>query len=230
MHARHSHAQEMNPPPPPPPPKKPKTNATQVGCLAKALEGKVCLCGTIEEQHLFCCDVHNLNRERSVESEERVSGERVGKTGGERQGGWERERDQVKRTKWEGTRETDLCVCECVCVCVYIYMGGTNLREEKGALRVLSTPFSSSHSWEIWSTELGGTNTQTQINCCLENKSSFPFISLRCSISPSWSSGSKHCCVNGARFQTLEHEKNSFHGEKRETNETHLLISILVFH
>lgn len=44
-------------------------------------------CGAIEEHDLFCCDVHNLNRERSVESEERVSGERVGKTGGEREGG-----------------------------------------------------------------------------------------------------------------------------------------------
>lgn len=53
------------------------------------------LCGTTDEHHLFCCDVHNLNRERSVESEERVSGERVGKTGG----GRERERDQVKSSE-----------------------------------------------------------------------------------------------------------------------------------
>lgn len=198
----------------------PQKNATQVDYLAKALEGRVCLCGTIEEHHLFCCDVHNLNRERSVESEERFSWEGVGKTGGER------ERDQVRGTKWESGRETDLCVCMCVCT----GGGGTNLREEMGALRVLSTPFSSTHSWEMWSTELGGTNTQTQINCCLENKSSFPFISLRCSISPSWSLGSKRCCVNGAHFQTLEHEKNSTVEKKRETNETHLLISILVFH
>lgn len=47
----------------------------------------MCLCGTIEEHHLFCYDVHNLNTERSVEREEGVSGERVGKTGGEREGG-----------------------------------------------------------------------------------------------------------------------------------------------
>lgn len=70
----HSHAQEMKTPPP--------KNATQVGCLAKALEGRVCLCGTTEKHHLFCCDVHNLKRERSVESEEQVSGERVGKREG----------------------------------------------------------------------------------------------------------------------------------------------------
>lgn len=62
-------------------------NATQVGYLAKALEGRVRLCGIIEKHHLLCCDVHNLNREKSVVSEERVSGERVGKTGGEREGG-----------------------------------------------------------------------------------------------------------------------------------------------
>lgn len=113
-----------------------------------------------------------------------------------------------ERTKWESARETDLYVCVCV-------WGGTNLREEMGALRVLSTPFSSSHSWEIWSTELGGTNTQTQINCCLENKPSFLFISLRCSVSPCWSSGSKRCGVNGARFQTLEHEKR-IHSVKKK--------------
>lgn len=70
-----------------PPLKKLNKNATQVGCLAKALEGRASLRGPIEEHHLFCCDVHSLNRERSVESEERVSGERVGKTGGERNGG-----------------------------------------------------------------------------------------------------------------------------------------------
>lgn len=124
---------------------------------------------------------------------------RGGGKDGRREGERSSERNKVRE------REGDRFVC--VHVCVY-GGGGTNLREEMGALRVLSTPFSSTHSWEMWSTELGGTNTQTQINCCLENKSSFPFISLRCSISPSWSLGSKRCCVNGAHFQTLEHEKN----------------------
>ena len=97
----HSHTQEMNPLIKKKKGKERKNNATQVGCLAKALEGRVCLSGTIEEHHLFCCDVHNLNRERSVESEERVSGERVGKTGGEREEMRmrETERDQVKRTE-----------------------------------------------------------------------------------------------------------------------------------
>lgn len=188
----------------------PQKNATQVGCLAKALEGRVCLCGTTQEHHLFYCDVHNLNRERSVESEEQVSGEKEKGKDGRREG--RRMRERERKIKWgeqsERARGRQICVSVCVSVnAMCVYMGGTNLREEMGALRVLSTPFSSSHSWEIWSTELGGTNTQTQINCCLENKSSFPFISLRCSISPCWSSGSKRCCVNGAHFQTLEHEK-----------------------
>lgn len=68
------------------------------------------LCGTVEEHHLFCCDVQNLNRERSVESEERVSGERVGKTGGERVKEDERERE---RSSEESAKATDLCVCVC---------------------------------------------------------------------------------------------------------------------
>lgn len=98
-------------------------------------------------------------------------------------GGGGREREREREIKWREQR--DRGGDRFVCVCVW----GRNLREEMGALRVLFIPFSSSHSWEIWSIELGGTNTQTQINCCLENKSSFPFISLRCSISPCWSSG-----------------------------------------
>lgn len=90
----------------------------------------------------------------------------------DRERGRKRERrDQVKTTEWK-RHVWVVCVRH------------TNLTEEMGALRVLSTLFSVSHSWEIWSTALGGTNTQTQINCCLENKFSFPFISPRCSISP----------------------------------------------
>lgn len=48
-----------------------------------------------------------------MESGGRVSGEKVGKTGGERKAGWER--DEVERTKWESARR-QICVCACVCV------------------------------------------------------------------------------------------------------------------
>lgn len=98
----HSHAQEMNPPR-----KKhthKKKNATMVGCLPKALEGRVRLCGKIGEHHLFCCDVHKLNRERSVESEERVSGG-VGEK--------ERERERSSEENRETVEATDLCACVC---------------------------------------------------------------------------------------------------------------------
>lgn len=122
-----------------------------------------------------------------------------------REGGKDTRREEwegeVKGTKWEGVREIVLSVCYCVC------RGGGNLREEMGVLRVLSTPFSSSHSWEIWSTELGGTNTPTQINCCLENKSSFPFISLQCSISPCWRVDSELLCKRGSISNTRMWEK-----------------------
>lgn len=138
----------------------------------------------------------------------------------------EKERDQVKRTKWKSARETNLCVCEYVWICVY--MGGTNLREEMGALRVLSTPFSSSHSWEIWSTELGGTNTQTQIKLLSWEQVFLPRHQSAVFCQPLLKLRLKALlCKRGLLSNT---EKNSFHGEKRETNETHLLISILVFH
>lgn len=120
----HSQAQEMKPP----------KNATQVGCLAKALEGRVCLCRKIEELHLFCCDVHNLNRERSVESKNE-SLER----------GWERreergkEDERARERKWRKQSEREWM--RFVCLCIY---GGGAL-----ALRVPSIPFSSSYSWEI---------------------------------------------------------------------------------
>lgn len=67
--------------------------------------------------------------------------------------GWERREERGKEDERERERsseenkvrehEGDRFVCVCVCVCVW---GGTNLRKEMGALRVLSTPFSSSHS------------------------------------------------------------------------------------
>lgn len=156
---------------PPPPPKK----HHRCRLPSKITGGR--FCGTVDEHHLFCCDVSNLNRERSVESEERVSGERVGKAGEETVKKDGRQRRRERQIKWR-ERKGNRFVRACVCVCV-MDMGGTNLREEMGALRVLSRPLSSSHSWEIWSTELGATSTQTQINCCLENLSSFPFIGLR---------------------------------------------------
>lgn len=167
-----------------------KKSATQVGCLAKALEGRVC--GNNRGTSfvlLWCAQFQQRKRRARKESLERRWERREEKD--------EKEADQVKRGK-------QMCVC--------IYMWGAQIWEWKmGALRALSTPFSSSHSWEIWSTKLGGTNTQTQINCRLENKSSFPLISLQFSISPCRSS--KRCCVNGDRFQTLT--KNSSRGEKK---------------
>lgn len=60
------------------------------------------------------------------------------------EGGRERREERGKEDERENKvreREGDRFVCVCVCV-----WGGTNLREEMGALRVLSTPFSSSHS------------------------------------------------------------------------------------
>lgn len=202
-------------------------NATQVGYLAKALEGRVRLCGIIEKHHLLCCDVHNLNREKEC-CEWGTSLRREGGKDGRREGRGmrEKERDQVKKTKWKSARETNLWVCEYVWICVY--MGGTNLREEMGALRVLSTPFSSSHSWEIWSTELGGTNTQTQIKLPSWEQVFLPLHQSAVFCQPLLKLRLKALlCKRGLLSNT---EKNSFHGEKRETNETHLLISILVFH
>lgn len=140
---------------------------------------------------------------------------------GERGGRRERERsseeNSVGAREWEGDRFL-------WCVCVY---GVHKSKRGNGSVESFLLP-SAPHIDER--SEALGWVAQTQINCRLENKSSFPFISLWCSISLCRSSGSKRCCVNGARFQTLEHEKNSLHGEKKETNETHLLISILVFH
>lgn len=65
------------------------------------------LCGTIKEQHLLCCDVHNLNRE-SVESEGRFW-ERGG-------GGCESERSSEENRVRAGERGGDRFLW---CVCVY---------------------------------------------------------------------------------------------------------------
>lgn len=60
---------------------------------------------------------------------------------------WERreERERERSSERNKVREQEGDRFVCVHVCVY-GGGETNLREEMGALRVLSTPFSSTHS------------------------------------------------------------------------------------
>lgn len=128
---------------------------------------------------------------------QRTSLRREGWKHGRREGrGWERERERPSgRTKWESME------------------GGRRDKSKRGNGSAESA-FYSFQLLENWATELGGTKTQT--NCCLENKSSFLSISPRCSVGPCWGSGFKRCTVDGVRFQTLEHDKNSSREEKRK--------------
>lgn len=66
----------------------------------------MCMCGTVEKHNLLCCDVHNLNRERSVGNRERVSGEREGKTGGEGM----RMREKERPSEENKVRQIYVCV------------------------------------------------------------------------------------------------------------------------
>lgn len=111
-----------------------------------ALEGRVRLRGTVKEHHLFGCELRNLKRRQECGVQGTIV-ERV-------------ERDERKERSSEGNSETDAVRRQSSMWCVWacgVRKSKTGNKSVESA--VLSTPFSSSHSWEIWSTELGGTNT-----------------------------------------------------------------------
>lgn len=88
------------------PPKK----ESSLGCSpAKALEGRVCSCGTTEKYLLLWCDVHNFKTERGVRARN-MSLER----------GWKRHKARGMRGRSKGNKvrgcEGDSFVCVLLCV------------------------------------------------------------------------------------------------------------------